>query len=89
MSAGHLICNGCRIRVRAHAPEIDLLEACCPICQAPLAPASASSVIGFRLFDLDPFSGHAPQQPEDGRASLVDMLDSASRRSDRDASPWL
>jgi hypothetical protein len=56
MSGDHLGCGWCRIRVHATAPAIDLLEARCPICEVPLAPVPASSVIGFRLFDLDPFS---------------------------------
>ncbi len=55
-SPGHLGCGCCRIRVHATDPAIDLLEARCPICETPLAPVPASRVIGFRLFDLDPFS---------------------------------
>jgi hypothetical protein len=57
MSSRHLGCPGCRIRVRASAPEVDLLEGSCPICGATLRPVlSASGLMGFRLFDLDAFS---------------------------------
>ncbi len=53
----HLGCRACRIRVRASAPGVALLEGRCPICAAPLSPVSAAEeVVGFRLFDLDPFS---------------------------------
>jgi hypothetical protein len=63
MSVRHLSCPGCRIRVLANAPAIDLLEARCPICDATLTPASsASSVIGFRSFDLDTFSDSEPRR---------------------------
>ena len=57
MSADHLSCRRCRIRVLASAPAVDLLEARCPICGLALTPASApSGVIGLRLFDLAPFT---------------------------------
>ena len=36
MSARHLSCTGCRIRVRANIPEIGLLEGNCPICGVTL-----------------------------------------------------
>jgi hypothetical protein len=53
MSARHLSCGACRVRVLAQSPEIDLLEGGCPICGAALRPAtSAREVIGFRWFDL-------------------------------------
>jgi hypothetical protein len=58
MPPRHLSCPSCRIRVRADAPEIDLLEGRCPICAASLrAAVQASGVIGFRSFDLGPLSG--------------------------------
>jgi hypothetical protein len=57
MSRRHLSCPGCRIRVRANVPEIELLEGMCPICDTRLQLASfASGVMGFRLFDLGPLS---------------------------------
>jgi hypothetical protein len=57
MSPRHRSCPGCRIRVLANAPEIDLLEGSCPMCGATLTPASsAQGVMGFRLFDLDALS---------------------------------
>jgi hypothetical protein len=57
MSPRYLCCTGCRIRVRANAPEIYLLEGMCTICGTRLQVASsASSAMGFRLFDLGPLS---------------------------------
>jgi hypothetical protein len=57
MSRRHHSCPGCRIRVLANAPEIDLLEGSCPICGAVLMPiSSARGVMGLRLFDLDALS---------------------------------
>jgi len=83
MSEGHLGCSWCRIRVRATDPAIDLLEARCPICEVPLAPVPASTVIGFRLFDLDPFSesGVAAARAQPGvPADLVVRRDASSAR---------
>jgi hypothetical protein len=55
MMSRHLYCAGCRIRVRANAPEIALLEGMCPICDTRLQSAPfALGVLGFRLFDLGP-----------------------------------
>ena len=57
MRPRHLSCRGCRIRVLANAPEIDLLEGSCPICGATLGQvSSAQGVMGFRWFDLDALS---------------------------------
>jgi hypothetical protein len=57
MSPRHHSCPGCRIRVLANAPEIDLLEGSCPICGVTMTPvSSARGVMGFRLFDLDALS---------------------------------
>jgi hypothetical protein len=57
MSSRHLSCESCRIRVRASAPEIGLLEGSCPICGAKLkAVPFPSGVLGFRSFDLDVLS---------------------------------
>lgn len=73
MYSGHLSCPGCRIRVRACAPEIELLEGRCPICGSTLkAVSSASAVMGFRSFDLEALSG----------AELSDRLDIAAQPSD-------
>lgn len=59
MSSRRLSCAGCRIHVRASSPNIALLEGNCPICEAKLRPvSSASSVMGFRSFDLDVLSEH-------------------------------
>jgi hypothetical protein len=78
MPPRHLSCRGCRIRVLANAPEIDLLEGNCPICGATLRPvSSAQGVLGFRWFDLDALSdgrlSEAPRtvgRPVDAGGSL-------------------
>jgi hypothetical protein len=57
MSARHLSCEGCRVRFRASAPEIDLLQGECPICGAKLrAVPFPSGVVGFRSLDLNALS---------------------------------
>jgi hypothetical protein len=57
MASGYLSCPACRIRVRANAPAIAVLENHCPLCGVPLtAVSSAAGVIGFRSFDLDQLS---------------------------------
>jgi hypothetical protein len=70
MSSRHLSCEACRIRVRASAPEIALLEGSCPVCGAKLrAVPFPSGVLGFQSFDLDVLSGQStdrlPTQPAD------------------------
>jgi hypothetical protein len=78
MRPRHLTCRGCRIRVLANAPEIDLLEGSCPICGATLTPvSSAQGAMGFRWFDLDALSdgglSGAPRtvgRPADGGSSF-------------------
>ena len=88
MSVRHLSCPLCRIRVLAHAPAIDLLEARCPICEATLtAASSASSVIGFRLFDLDAFVQNEPWPPHAlaWPASLATHREAPPIRDDLDA----
>jgi hypothetical protein len=61
MSSRHLSCVACRIRLHATAPEIDLLEGMCPICEARLKLASSvADVTGFRLFDLAVLSEREP-----------------------------
>lgn len=71
MPPRHLSCPSCRIRVRADAPEIDLLEGRCPICAAPLrAAVHASGVMGFRSFDLGPLSGEDSDDGPDVTSSV-------------------
>jgi hypothetical protein len=78
MSSPHLSCEGCRIRVRASAPEIGLLEGSCPICGAKLAAvAFPSDVLGFRSFDLDLL---AEQGSRDRPPSPAPAVDLAARR---------
>ena len=92
MSSRHLSCPGCRIRVRASAPDIDLLEGGCPICGAKLrAVPFPSGVIGFRSFDLDALSERGssdrpptPAQPVD----LVARREAALARDGFDAERW-
>jgi hypothetical protein len=78
MSARHLSCQGCRIRVRASAPEIGLLEGRCPVCGAKLnAVPFPSGVMGFRSFDLDALSG---QESSERSPTLPQPVDLAARR---------
>lgn len=78
MSARHLSCQGCRIRVRASAPEIALLEGSCPICGAKLSAVQfPSGVMGFRSFDLDVLSG---QESSDRRRTPAPPVDLVARR---------
>jgi hypothetical protein len=92
MSSGYLSCQGCRIRVRANAPEIALLEGSCPICAAELRVVPfRSAVIGFRSFDLDVLSEHvmsdrllAPAHPAD----LADRREAAVARDRVEADRW-
>lgn len=74
MSAGHLSCTRCRLRVLADAPAIGLLEAHCPICGDALTPAPAESLLGFRFFDLDPLSEHGPRQFRGSLAPPAELL---------------
>lgn len=90
MSSRHLTCLGCRIRVRANAPEIALLEGRCPICGATLRPGlSASRVVGFRSFDLDVLSQHgsvdSPDASEATPAGFAARREAASAWDYRDA----
>jgi hypothetical protein len=92
MSARHLSCQACRIRVRASAPEIELLEGACPLCGAKLtAVPFPSGVMGFRSFDLDVLSEQGssdraltPAQPVD----LVARREAALARDGFDAERW-
>jgi hypothetical protein len=92
MSWRHLSCGGCRIRVRADAREIDLLNGSCPICGETLAATSpASSVLGFRAFDLDALSDHPTNKAPSAAADAVDLFSrrgTASERHDYDADRW-
>ena len=78
MSPRHLSCQDCRIRVRASAPEIELLEGSCPICGATLeAVPYSSGVMGFRSFDLDALS---EQGSSDRPLEPAQPVDLAARR---------
>jgi hypothetical protein len=91
MSSGNLSCPDCRIRVRARAPEIALLEGRCPICGATLeVVSSASSLIGFRSFDLDELSGQDGSGPPPSPPEPVDLLArrEASARDQVSAEAW-
>jgi hypothetical protein len=92
MSPRHLSCEGCRIRVRASAPEIALLEGSCPICGAKLnAVPSSSGVMGFRSFDLDAFSESGPSERPTTPAQPVDLVarrEAALSRDGFDADRW-
>lgn len=75
MSARHLSCQGCRIRVRASAPEIELLQGDCPICGAKLtAVPFPSGVLGFRSFDLEALSVRESSHRQPTPAQPVDLV---------------
>jgi hypothetical protein len=92
MATRHLSCPACRIRVRADAPELAVLEDRCPLCGATLRAASpAADVMGFRSFDLDELSeqesdGHA--NPSGNRADPGARREAASAQSALDARRW-
>jgi hypothetical protein len=92
MSSRHLSCQGCRIRVRANAPEIELLEGSCPICGAKLrAVPFPSGVIGFRSFDLDALSEQRSSDRPPTPAPPVDLVarrEAALARDGFDAERW-
>ena len=92
MSLRHLSCPRCRIRVRASAPEIDLLEGGCPICGATLRQvSSASGVIGLRSFDLDSLSGKESSGPPPTPGQPVDLVarrEAVLARDGFDADRW-
>lgn len=89
MSSRYLACPGCRIRVRENARDIDLLEGMCPICGKTLRSTSATSVIGSRLFDLEPLSDGVgalqatarPADPAIERGASVALDDRDAQRS--------
>ena len=92
MSSRHLSCQDCRIRVRANAPEIKLLEGRCPLCGAKLkAVPFPSGVVGFRSFDLDALSERATSDrlPAPARpADLAGRRAAAIARDRVDAARW-
>jgi hypothetical protein len=92
MSARHLSCADCRIRVRADAREIDLLEGRCPICGETLGACSqASSVLGLRSFDLDALSDHPVNELPAATGEALQLAAhraSAPAPSDIEAGRW-
>jgi hypothetical protein len=90
MSTRHLCCADCRIRMLASAPEIDVLEGRCPICEATLsAITSAAGVIGFQSFDLCVLSDQASGDLPPGRpGDLAARRDAASARDGLDIDRW-
>lgn len=92
MSSRHLSCQGCRIRVRASAPEIELLEGSCPICGAELrAVPFPSGVLGFRSLDLDALSEQGSSDRPPRPAQPVDLAarrEAALARDGFDAERW-
>jgi hypothetical protein len=92
MSSRHLSCEDCRIRVRANAPEIALLEGSCPICGATLSAVPfPSGVVGFRSFDLDALAEHSSSDRPSAPAPPVDLVarrEAALARDGFDADRW-
>jgi hypothetical protein len=88
--APHLNCPACRIRVRADAPEIELLEGRCPACDATLRQAlSAAGVVGFRLFDLDVLTREEPDSGPSSHETAGDLVAYRNAVSARgDAGRW-
>jgi hypothetical protein len=90
MSFRHLSCPACRIRVRASAPEIGLLEGGCPICGAALTRVSSSSgVLGFRAFDLDALSEQESSDSPPVPGKTVDLVARREIALARDGCPTL
>src|SRR5579884_2789726 len=92
MPPGHLGCLGCRIRLRADSPAIDLLEHRCPVCGARLLEvASASEVVGFRSLDLGALFGREPDDHPDStvdRAKFLSRRQAACARDAQDSGRW-
>jgi hypothetical protein len=73
-AARHLGCESCRIRLRASAPEVDLLDGMCPLCGEPLRLAArVADVLGFGLFDV---GLGLPSDHESRRPSVAHRLPS-------------
>ena len=92
MAIRHLSCPACRIRVRADAPELAVLEHRCPLCGATLrAASSAADVMGFRSFDLDELSEQESDDhasPYGNRADRGARREAASAQAALDARRW-
>jgi hypothetical protein len=75
MSSHHVSCAACRIRLRAGAPEIELLEGLCPICGLTLQHASdAASVLGFRSFEWGDDTGQRAGEALDPAPPPTDLV---------------
>ena len=92
MASHHLSCPACRIRVRANAPELAVLEDRCPLCGATLkAGSSAADVMGFRSFDLDELSQQGSNDranPSGNPADPGARREAASAQDGLDAHRW-
>ena len=92
MSTRNLSCPGCRIRVRASAPATGLPEIDCPTCGAKLrSVSSASSVVGFPLFDFGALAEQHGSGPLPAHAEPVDLFvrrEAASARGEVVGEPW-
>lgn len=92
MAARHLSCPACRLRVRANAPAIAVLENHCPLCGAPLsAVSSAAAVMGFRSFDLNELSEQTPSEHADRSGNPDDLVarrEAASVQEALDSHRW-
>ena len=74
MSSNHLACAACRIRIRASAPEVHLLDGMCPACGAALeAVASGADVLGFRVFDWSMVIGESWSEQSHLAVAPVDL----------------
>ena len=86
MPSGHLSCPGCRIRLRADSPGIDLLEKRCPVCGATLLEAaSASELVGFRSLEPSAIFGREPDDHPDSTADPAEFLSRRQAACARDA----
>lgn len=86
MPSRHLSCPTCRIRVRANAPAIAVLENRCPLCGAALTVvSSAADVIGFRCFDLGELSEHESSDRAHPSAHPEDRFAVRKAASEQDA----
>jgi hypothetical protein len=87
MASRHLSCPACRIRVRADAPAIAVLENRCPLCGAALsAVSSAALVVGFRSFALDELSEQKSSDQADRSGNPDDLV--GGGKLPRRMKPW-